>query len=56
MDERKKEDDTILQKKYRQKTKQCYHNDICRCKRDSFSSEVEITRGIVWIKILKREF
>ena len=40
-------------KKNRGKTKQCYHDDICRWKRGSFSSKVEITRGIVWIKILK---
>ena len=41
--------------KNRKKAKQCYHNDICRWKRDSFSSEVEITRGIVWIKISKKQ-
>ena len=34
-------------KKNRKESKQCYNNDICRWKRDSFSSEVEITRGIV---------
>ena len=42
--------------KSRTKSKQCYHNDICECKRDSFSSEVEIASGIVRIKMLKREF
>ena len=47
MDKRKQEDDTFLNKKGRIKTKQCCHNDICRWKRDSFSSEVKITRGIV---------
>ena len=29
------------------------HNDICSWKRDSVSGKVEITRGIVWIKISK---
>ena len=33
-----------------------YHNDISRWKRDSFSSEVKIVRGIVWLKMLKRWF
>ena len=41
-------------KKNRMKTKQCYHNNACRWKRDSFSSEVEITKGILWIKICKK--
>ena len=47
-------DDAFLRKKSRRKTKQYYHNtsdittnsDTCRWKRDTFSSEVEITRGI----------
>ena len=43
----KKEDDTFLSKKAGGKTKQCYHNDICRWKGDSFSSEVEITMVVV---------
>ena len=30
--------------------KQCYHNDIYRGKRDTYSSEAKIRRGIVWIK------
>ena len=42
--------------KKQKKTKQCYHNDICRWKRDRFSSEVKIIRGIVSIKILKKRF
>ena len=55
MGNRKKEDDTFLRKKRRRKRKQCYHNDVCRWKRDIFFSEVEITRGIVWIKIFKQK-
>ena len=43
---RKTEDDTFLRKRNRRKTKQCYHNDICRWKRDSPSNEVKITTGI----------
>ena len=31
--------------KAKEKSKQCYHDDICRWKRDSFSSEFKITRG-----------
>ena len=50
-----KKNDTYARKN-RTKTKQCYHNDICGSKKDSFSSDVEITREIVWIKMLKREF
>ena len=50
---RKKEDDTSLNKKTERKAKQCYHNDTCRWKRDSLSSEVKIARRIVWVKILK---
>ena len=30
----------------RRKTKQRYHDDICKWKRDSFPSDVEIRRGI----------
>ena len=45
--DKKNEDDNFLRKKNRRKTKYCHHNDICRWKRDSFSNEVEITRGIV---------
>ena len=43
-----KKDETILRKKKKteEKRKYCYHSDICRWKRDSFSNEVEITRGI----------
>ena len=44
MGKRKNEDDAFLSKETGEKTKQCYHNDICRWKRKSFSSEVEITR------------
>ena len=39
----KKEDDTFLIEKTGGKTKQCYHNDIFRWKRASFSSDVETT-------------
>ena len=45
---RKKGDDVFLSKQNGET------RDICRWKRDSFSSEVEITREIVWIKILKK--
>ena len=45
--EKKEYDDAFLRKTSRRKTKQCYHNNICRWKRDSFSSEVKILRGIV---------
>ena len=41
-------------KKTEEKRKYCYHSGICRWKRDSFSNEVEITRGIDWIKVLKK--
>ena len=44
-------------KKQNKNIKYCYYNDICRWKRDSFSNEVEITRGIVWLlkkRILKK--
>ena len=40
----------------RRKTKKCYHNDIYRWKKDTFSSEAEIRMGIIWMKILKKEF
>ena len=40
--------------KIEKKTKCCYHNEIWRWKRDSFFNEVETTRGIVWIIILKK--
>ena len=36
-------------KKTEEKQKYC-HSDICRWKSDSFSNEVEITRGIDWLK------
>ena len=55
MGKKKKGDDSLLRKKNRRKAKQCWYNDICRWEKDSFSSEVEITRGIVWIKILKKK-
>ena len=42
MGKRKKKDDIFLSKKTGGKTKQCYHNDIRRWKRNSFSSEVEL--------------
>ena len=44
----------LSEQKNRRKTKQCYHNDICRWNRDSFSSKVEITRGIVLNKYVKK--
>ena len=47
MGKNKKENDTFLRKENRTKTKQCYHDDTCRWNTDSFSSEVEITKGIV---------
>ena len=47
MGTRKKEDDTFLKKKAEEKSKLCYHNDLCRWKRDSFFCEVEIRRVIV---------
>ena len=53
--QKKEEDDTCLRKKSSRKTKQFYDNDICRWKRGRFSCEVKIIRGIVCIKILKRE-
>ena len=56
MDKKKKKDDTFLRKKSRRKAKQCYHNDICRWKRDSFSDELEISVGIVCIKISKKKY
>ena len=46
MGKRIKEDDTFLMKKNKRK-KNCYNNNIYGWKRDSFSSEVEITRGII---------
>ena len=49
------DDDTFLRKKNRRKTKQRYHTDICWWKRGSFSSEVKIARGIIWIKKLQKE-
>ena len=36
------------------KKRQCYHTDISWWGRNSFSSEVKITRGVVWIKIFKK--
>ena len=56
MGKNKKEDDNFLRKKNRRKTKQCYHGDTCRWNTDSFSSEAEITKGIVWIKIFKKKY
>ena len=47
MGKRKKEDDTFLRKKTKEKSKQCDHHDICSWKRDSFFSKLEIRRGIV---------
>ena len=58
MGKRKVEDHTFWEKKKKKKQKKkekVYHNDTCRWKRDSFSSEVEITREIVWIKILSKK-
>ena len=43
----KKKDDTFLRKKNNKNIKYCYYNDICRWKRDSFSNEVDVLRGIV---------
>ena len=48
-------EDTFLRKKSSRKKNQCYHNtsdiisnsDICRKKRNSFSSEVKIIREII---------
>ena len=37
----------LSEEKNRKKAKQCYHNNIYRWKMDRFSSEVEITRGII---------
>ena len=45
-EEKKRRSDTS-EEKSRRKTKQCYHNGICRWKRDRFSNEVEIKMGIV---------
>ena len=53
--QKKEENDTFLSIRSRRKTEQCYYQDICSWKRDSFSSEVKITRRIVWLKILKKE-
>ena len=36
-------------------TKKSYHNDIWRWKRDIFFRKVETKRGIIKIKILKKE-
>ena len=36
-----------FREKNRRKTKQCCADDTCRWNTDSFSSEVEITKGIV---------
>ena len=47
-----KKDNTSLLKK---NTKKSYHNDIWRWKRDIFFRKVETKRGIIKIKILKRE-
>ena len=46
----------LSEEKSRRTTKYCYYNDIYQWKRDIFSSEVEITRGIVWINIKTRAF
>ena len=46
MRKRKKENDTFMKGEAEDK-QLCYHNDICRGKRDSFPNEVEITKGIV---------
>ena len=51
---RKKEDDIFLKRKNNRKTKQCCYNDTCRLKKDSFLSEVEISKEIVWINIFKK--
>ena len=45
----------LPEEKNRRKAKQSYHNNIYRWKMDSFPSEVEVTRGIIWIKIFKKE-
>ena len=52
MDKRKEEDESFPRKKNRRKTKRCYHNDICKWKRDNLPSKVETRRRINWIKIL----
>ena len=44
---RKKEDDIFLKRKNNSKTKQCCYNDTCRLKKDSFLSEVEVSKEIV---------
>ena len=44
----------VSENNHRRRTKHCYNNDICKCKRDSCRSEVEIRRGIIWIMIFKK--
>ena len=51
----KKDNDNYFRKENRRTTKLCYHTDICRWIRNSFSNEVEMTKGIVWINIWKKE-
>ena len=46
----------LSEEKNIRRTKQCYHNDICRLTRDNFFSEVVIIREIVWKNMLKRKF
>ena len=53
MGKRKKKMTQFWQKKAEEKQKH-YYNDICWWERDRFSSEVEIGKWIVWIKILKK--
>ena len=52
MGKRKVEDDTFLRKKTEEKR----NSATIMISEDGFSIEVEITSGIVWIKILKTEF
>ena len=49
MGKRKVEDDTFLRKKTEEKR----NSATIMISEDGFSTEVEITSGIVWIKILK---
>ena len=55
MDTRRKDYNTFFRKKNRRKINQYYHNEICTWKRDSFSSEIEITRGNRLNKDIKKE-
>ena len=55
MGKRKKRKWYVSEEKSRRKTKHCYKNDMSKFKRDSCASEVEIRRGIICIKILKRK-